>query len=119
MEARGLSEKEPASSLQVRGGAAQGSSLHLESSAGSVGLWTAPSQALDPFSGSSQSPLGNMAVRAISSSGSRKLSGTQEKELPNQKRFMSEQASNEREVVGPSDYLLEKQNKNLENVHTL
>lgn len=74
MQAWRLSEKEPAPSLQVRAGTAQGSRLHLEAPGGSAGGWTTPSQALDPFSGSSQSPLGNMAVSASSSSESWKVS---------------------------------------------
>lgn len=75
-EARGLSNEEPAPSLQDGAGAAQGCSLHPESPAGSGGAgsaWTAPWQAPDAFPASSQSPLGSMTVSASSSSGSCKL----------------------------------------------
>lgn len=85
MGALGLHEKEPAPSLQVRVEAAQGPRLHLKSPVGPAGVWSTPSQALEAFPGSSQSPLGNTAVSASSSSGSRKLPGTQEMESPSQK----------------------------------
>lgn len=66
-----------------------------------------PSQAFDPLPRSSQSPLGNMAVSASSSSGSWKFSGTQEKKSLNQKRkVMSELSRKEKEKVGASKYLL-------------
>lgn len=124
METWGPVRRSQAPVCRLEPGTAQGSSLHLESPVGSAGVCTTPSQAFDPLPRSSQSPLGNMAVSASSSSGSWKSSGTQEKKSLNQKRkVVSELSRKEKEKVVPSKYLLKKQNKihikNLNNVHTL